>query len=66
MIQVVDFDVEGLRKRLAVMPVEILRKFGQAAAYLVSPKANQGHPPREEFVLQLEEARLEWKRRKME
>jgi hypothetical protein len=31
--------------------------------YMCSPEANLGQPPRESFVIQLEEARKEWKRR---
>ena len=40
-----------------------LRKFGKAARYMVSPTANMGKPPLPDFVLQLEEARAEWRRR---
>jgi hypothetical protein len=42
---------------------EELRKFGKAARYMVSPTANMGKPPLPTFVLQLEEARAEWRRR---
>jgi hypothetical protein len=35
--------------------------FGKAAR--VSPRANMGKPPLPAFVLQLEEARAEWRRR---
>jgi hypothetical protein len=56
MIQDVEFDVDTLRKRLREMPDAILRRFGQAAAYMVSPRANQGHPARELFTIQLQEA----------
>jgi hypothetical protein len=48
-----------------VNDAELLR-FGQAAKYMCSPEANLGHPPREPFVIQLEEARKEWKRRNPE
>jgi hypothetical protein len=41
---------------------ELLR-FGQAARYMCSPYANMRKPPREEFLAQLREARLEWRRR---
>ena len=37
--------------------------FGQAARYMVSPTANMGKPPLPAFVMQLEEARAEWRRR---
>ena len=63
MIQSVEFDLEALRKMLQDMPTPILKKFGEAAAYMASPKANQGEPPRQVFVIQLREARAEWKRR---
>jgi len=45
------------------MSDEQLVKFGKAAAYMCSPKANLGHAPRKEFVIQLDEARAEWRRR---
>ena len=45
------------------MSDEELRKFGEAARYMVSPTANMGKPPLPAFVLQLEEARAEWRRR---
>jgi hypothetical protein len=40
-----------------------LLQFGQAAKYMCTPEANLGHPPRQSFVIQLQEAREEWKRR---
>jgi hypothetical protein len=43
------------------MSDEELRKFGEAAKYMVSPRANMGKPPREVFVIQLEEARVDKK-----
>jgi hypothetical protein len=46
------------------MSDEELRKFGKAARYMVSPTANIGKPPLPAFVLQLEEARAEWRRRR--
>lgn len=57
------FDVHQLRRRLQKMTDNELREFGRAAAYMVSPKANLGKPPREAFVVQLAEARAEWARR---
>ena len=62
-IQLADFDVEVLRTRLRTMSGEQLRKFGEAAKYMVSPTANMGKPALPAFVLQLEEARAEWRRR---
>ena len=62
--QTTPLDVGELRERLRKMSDPELRKFGQAAQHLVSPKANPGQPPPEVFVIQLDEARNEWKRRK--
>jgi hypothetical protein len=63
-IQIDSFDVESLRLRLRKMNDRELLQFGQAAKYLCSPRANMmGKPPREEFVIQLREARAEWRRR---
>jgi len=38
-------------------------KFGKAAAFMCSPEAYFGEGPRKEFVIQLDEARAEWRRR---
>jgi hypothetical protein len=46
------------------MSDEELREFGKAARYMVSAKANMGKPSLPAFVLQLEEARAEWRRRR--
>jgi hypothetical protein len=43
-----------------------LLPFGQAAKSMCSPDANFGHPPRQAFVIQLDEARKGWKRRNPE
>jgi hypothetical protein len=56
-------DLEQLRERLRKMNNAELLRFGQSAKYMCSPEANLGHPPRESFVIQLREAREEWKRR---
>jgi hypothetical protein len=40
-----------------------LLEFGRAAAYMCTPYANLGQPPRKPFLLQLEAARAEWRRR---
>jgi hypothetical protein len=58
-IQIESFDAESLRLRLGKMNDREVLSFGQAAKYLCSPKANTGKPPREEFVIQLREARLD-------
>ena len=60
-IQLADFDRDALRTRLRKMSDEELREFGKAARYMVSPDANMGKPPLPTFVLQLEEARAEWR-----
>jgi hypothetical protein len=62
-IQLADFDRDALRTRLRKMSDEELREFGKAARYMVSPRANMGKAPLPTFVLQLEEARAEWRRR---
>jgi hypothetical protein len=58
-----ELDLEQLRQRLQKMNDAELLRFGQAAKYMCSPEANLGHPPRDAFVIQLREARAEWKRR---
>jgi hypothetical protein len=62
--QTTPFNVDELRERLRKMSDADLRTFGQAAQHMVSSKANPGQPPPEVFVIQLDEARIEWKRRK--
>ena len=55
-------NLEELRSRLRKMEDAALRRFGDAASYMCSSTANMGKPPRKTFVVQLEEARAEWKR----
>jgi hypothetical protein len=62
-IQLENFDLDALRTRLRKMSDEQLRNFGEAARYMTSARANMGKPPLQTFVLQLEEARAEWRRR---
>ena len=62
-IQLADFDRDALRTRLRKMSDEELREFGKAARYITSPTANMGKAPLPTFVLQLDEARAEWRRR---
>jgi hypothetical protein len=57
-------DADELRARLRKMNDADLIAFGKAARYMCSPKANLGKPPRPPFVIQLREARAEWRRRK--
>jgi hypothetical protein len=56
-------DLRALRSRLEAMDRAALVRFGQAAAYMCSPQANMGKEPREAFLVQLREAREEWRRR---
>ena len=53
---------EDLRKRLRKMNDAELLRFVEAAKFMCSPEPNGGGP-RESFVIQLREARAEWKRR---
>ena len=43
-IQLTNLDVDALRTRLRKMSDEELRKFGKAARYMVSPRANMEQP----------------------
>ncbi len=54
---------EELRARLQEMTNKELRQFGRAALKMCSPEATRGKLPRQELVIQLEEARVEWKLR---
>ena len=56
-------DLEQIRARLQKLTDEQLINFGQSARYMCSPKANMGKPPLESFLVQLQEARAEWRRR---
>jgi hypothetical protein len=58
-----DLDLEALRARFQKMSDQELLRFGQAAKSMCSPDAYFGQPPRQTFVIQLEEARAEWERR---
>jgi hypothetical protein len=59
-----EVDLKALRARLRKMDDEELRRYGRAAKSMCSPEANLGKPPRQTFVIQLQEARAEWDRRK--
>jgi hypothetical protein len=56
-------EVTELRERLQKMSEAELLAFGKDAKYMCSPRANIGKPPRECFVIQLNEAKAEWRRR---
>jgi hypothetical protein len=58
-----DVDLEVYRARLRKMTDKELTREGKAGRYMCSPMANFGKPPRRVFVIQLEEAKAEWKRR---
>ena len=58
-----DVEVAELRERLQKMNEGEFLAFGKAAKYMCSPRANYGKPPHECFVIQLNEAKAEWKRR---
>jgi hypothetical protein len=49
-------DLNEFRARPRPMPDQALKQFGAATRYMCSSKANAGKPPREVFVVQLEEA----------
>jgi hypothetical protein len=56
-------DLHALRSRLEAMDTAALVRSGQASAFMCSPQANMGKEPREAFLVQLREAREEWRRR---
>jgi hypothetical protein len=58
-----EFNLENLRKRLQRVSDDGLIQFGKSCQELLTPQANLGRPPREVFVIQLQEARKEWRRR---
>jgi hypothetical protein len=58
-----EIDVNEVRERLRKMTDRQLVEFGKAASLMCSPEANRHEPPREMFVIQLNEARVEWRRR---
>jgi hypothetical protein len=59
-----EVDLEGLRARFRKMSDEKLQRDIQAGKYLVFPQANFGKPPRQVFVIALQEAQSELKRRR--
>ena len=54
---------EAFRERLRKMTDAKLLRFGRGNRYMCSPYANLGKSPLEPFVIQLREARAEWRRR---
>lgn len=57
-------DLEALRARLRKKSEAELQRYIGAAECMSSPHSNLGKPPRQTFVIQLQEARAEWDRRK--
>ncbi len=51
-------------QRLRKMDEDELKRHGKGCAWLCQPEQNHGRAPRETFVLQLAEARAEWRRRR--
>ena len=62
-VQIIGFNVDDLRTRLAKMTDYQLREFGEAARYMVTPQANMSNPPLPIYAVQLEKATAEWQRR---
>jgi hypothetical protein len=58
-----EVDLEAYRARLSKMTDEELIREGRAGRHMCSPMVNFGKPPRKAFVVQLEEAKTEWRRR---
>jgi hypothetical protein len=56
-------DREELRARLRTMTDNELRYFGRTVQKKRSVEVNRDKTPREEIVIELEEASAEWKRR---
>jgi hypothetical protein len=57
------FNLTALRTRLQSMTEAELLQFGKAARVMCSREANRHEAPIEVFVVQLKEARAEWRRR---
>jgi hypothetical protein len=62
-IQLANLNVVGHFPEPSAQSIQELRKFGEAARYMVSPTANMEKLPLPDFVLPLGEARAEWCRR---
>ena len=57
-----EIDVKELCQQLKTMPEPELLRFGQAVKHMCSREMNC-EPPGERFIVQLREARAEWRRR---
>jgi hypothetical protein len=62
MIQMEKEDLGRIRERIHRMSDSELLRYGQAARYMADPRNNAGEP-NPSFQVQLDEARLEWRRR---
>jgi hypothetical protein len=62
MIQMEKEDPGRIRERIHRMSDSELLRYGQAARYMADPRNNAGEP-NPSFQVQLDEARLEWRRR---
>jgi hypothetical protein len=62
-VRVNEFNLRELRARLQDMTEAELLQFGKAAKVMCSREANRHEAPREVFVIQLQEARAEWRKR---
>jgi hypothetical protein len=58
-----ELDIEGLRQRLRKMSNPELLLFGVTTKCQCSSETGSDHTPQEAILLQLNEARKEWKRR---
>jgi len=61
--QISILNIDSLRGRLRKMTDEQLHDFGEAARYMTGSKGNLGKRLLVVYVLQLEEATAEWRRR---
>jgi hypothetical protein len=62
-VDIAGFNLGNLREHLQCLSDDELIQFGKACRDMLTPQANLGRPPREVFVIQLQEARREWRRR---
>jgi len=57
------FNVDELRAQLRKMDDVKLCEFGKAARHMTAPRANLDQAPLQDYVIQLQEATAEWRRR---
>jgi hypothetical protein len=56
-------DLDELRTRLRKMNDAELVRFSKVLSRVCAQEANMGEPPHRPFIVQLEEAQAEWRRR---